>query len=164
MADGTPYNLAEVFEIAAQIERNGATFYRAVAGRADSEETRKFLEQLAVEEDEHERTFTALGTSCVSSELSLESYDADGTVGQYLRALAGSYVFEDTESPADKVGQDASMPEVIDFAIGQEKEAIVFYLGIKDAVQEDSDRASLDFIIKEEQRHLARFLGMKSSG
>ena len=51
------FNADEVFEIAEQIERNGAKFYRTSAKNISDVNNKNFLIQLAEMEDEHEKTF-----------------------------------------------------------------------------------------------------------
>ena len=52
------FNVDEVLEIAEQIERNGAEFYRHAAGAAAAGGTRKLLEDLATWEEDHEKLFS----------------------------------------------------------------------------------------------------------
>jgi len=54
------FNADEVFEIAEQIERNGAKFYRTVAENVTDADKRKILINLAEMEDEHEQTFKTM--------------------------------------------------------------------------------------------------------
>ena len=46
------------------------------------------------------------------------------------------------------------MEEVLKFAIGAEKESIVFYLGMKDAVPSNLGKNRLDDIVREEMSHI----------
>ena len=55
-----PFNASEVFDIAVDIERDGAAFYRKAMGLVADEEMREELRQLAEMEDPHEMTFTSL--------------------------------------------------------------------------------------------------------
>jgi len=48
------------------------------------------------------------------------------------------------------------MLQIIDTAVGLEKESILFYLGLRDMVPPKSGREELDQIIREEQRHLTQ--------
>ena len=89
-------------------------------------------------------------------------FDPDGEAGMYLAALASGKVFDMTKDPADLLKGDESLDEVIRRAIGFEKDSIVFYLGMKDLVQERSGREKIDLIVKEEMQHivlLSRKLG-----
>ena len=47
-----------------------------------------------------------------------------------------------------------SMVEILKSAIEAEKDSIVFYLGMKEAVAEDLGKDRIDVIIKEEMGHI----------
>jgi len=49
--------------------------------------------------------------------------------------------------------------DIFRMAIGLEKDSIVFYLGMKDAVPERLGRSKIDRIIKEEMVHIAILSG-----
>ena len=51
------FNAFEIFEIAEQIERNGAKFYRRAAEYIGDKKTKQTLLELADMEDDHEKTF-----------------------------------------------------------------------------------------------------------
>ena len=51
------FNADDIFEIAEQLERNGATFYRTAAGAVTDADAKGFLLKLAEMEDAHEKTF-----------------------------------------------------------------------------------------------------------
>jgi len=51
---GYDFNADEIFEMAEQIERNGASFYRKSAESIDDPAEKKLLLDLAAMEDEHE--------------------------------------------------------------------------------------------------------------
>ena len=57
---GIEFNADEIFEIAEQIERNGAGFYRRAAEAVEDSQKRRILLDLASREDEHEKTFAAM--------------------------------------------------------------------------------------------------------
>ena len=48
-----------------------------------------------------------------------------------------------------------SMREILQTATGLEKDSVVFYSGLKQAVTDKKDLATLDKIISEELRHVA---------
>ena len=54
------FNFDEVFEIAEQIERDGARFYRSAADKFSDSTARDKLLELAAMEDKHEKTFAAI--------------------------------------------------------------------------------------------------------
>lgn len=151
------FNVDEVFEIAEQIERNGAAFYRKAVSFAQAD-ARDFLLNLANQEDEHERTFAAIRAKLVAAPQSVAAYDQDDIVAAYLRAMAGQYVFHKKQSPQDVLSDKQSLSDVLTLAIRQEKDSIVLYLGLMDALADSEDRDKVRRIIKEEQKHLVELL------
>ncbi|MBL7153969.1 MAG: rubrerythrin, partial [Phycisphaerae bacterium] len=61
-----PFNADEVFEMAEQIEVNGARFYRAAAKKFPALD--QMLLELAAMEDEHQRTFAAMRAELSAAE------------------------------------------------------------------------------------------------
>jgi rubrerythrin len=53
-----------------------------------------------------------------------------------------------------------SMEEAVDFALGFEKESLLYYVGLRAAVR---DSKAVDRIIEEEQSHIAWLNGFKGS-
>ena len=147
------YNLEEIFEIAEQIERNGAVFYRRGVEIVDDEGAKEILQLLAKEEDRHENTFGRMEAEFVGKVINVD--DTDETVLHYLQAVAGRYVFDKTKLPEVVLTEGDSVEDILKIAIDRERDAIIFYLGIKDALKDENDRRKVDFIIKEEQRHFA---------
>ena len=56
----TVINAFEVLEIARRVERNGASFYRKAAEYAGSQNLRQALLNLAIAEENHEKTFAEM--------------------------------------------------------------------------------------------------------
>ena len=54
------FNADNVFEMAEQIERNGALFYRQAANDVADPDAKQFLLDLAAMEDDHEKTFAVM--------------------------------------------------------------------------------------------------------
>lgn len=142
------FNVDEIFEIAEQIERNGANFYRTVAkGIADADK-KKLLIHLAEMEDEHEETFKTLRTELTENEKAVATFDPEGESEDYLHALADTRVFYEKEIDT------TSLKEIFKTAITAEKDSIVFYLGMKDVIPDHLGKQKLDGIIKEEMSHI----------
>lgn len=142
------FNADEIFEIAEQIERNGAKFYRTAAENVADEDKKKLLIQLAEMEDEHEETFKALRAELSENEKVMTTFDPEGDAENYLRALADTRVFYEKDI------NTTSLKEVFKTAITAEKDSIVFYLGMKDVVPAHLGKQKLDGIIKEEMGHI----------
>jgi rubrerythrin len=142
------FNADEVFEIAEQIERNGAKFYRMAAGNIADGDKKKLLINLAEMEDEHEQTFKNMRSKLTTDEKVMTTFDPDGEAEGYLRSLADTRVFYEKEI------NTTSLKEIFKTAITAEKDSIVFYLGMKDVVPAHLGKDKLDDIIKEEMSHI----------
>ena len=146
---GIDFNADEVFEIAEQIERNGADFYRSVAEKVKDESKKKLLLDLAEMEDEHEETFKSLRSKLSMDEKIQTTFDPEGDSERYLRALADTRVFY------EKDVDTTSLKEILKSAITAEKDSIVFYLGMKNVVPAHLGKEKLEDIIKEEMGHIS---------
>ena len=149
------FNADEMFEIAEQMERNGAKFYRTAAGAVSDPKSVEFLQKLAAMEDEHEKLFARMRSGLTAADKKQTVFDPEGEATQYLKALADTRVF------FDKKIDTSSMQAILKDAITAEKDSIVFYLGMRDAVPEGAGRGHVDDIIKEEMGHirlLSRYL------
>ncbi len=142
------FNADDVFEMAEQIERNGAVFYRQAAADIKDPEAKNFLSDLAVMEDGHEQTFAALRKKLTEAEKHSTVFDPEGEAASYLKALADTRIFFEKEIDT------TSLQAILKAAILAEKDSIVFYLGMKDLVPENLGQSRLDSIIKEEMSHI----------
>ena len=142
------FNADEIFEIAEQIERNGAIFYRTAAENITDEDKKKLLIHLAEMEDDHEKTFKTLRDELSENEKTMTTFDPEDETADYLRLLADTRVFYEKEVDA------TSLNEVFKTAITAEKDSIVFYLGMKNVVPSHQGKDWLDIIIKEEMDHI----------
>ena len=142
------FNADEVFEIAEQIERNGAEFYRRAAENIDEPENKKFLLDLAIMEDEHEQTFKQMRSELTKNEKSMTTFDPEGESEVYLKSLADTRVFYEKDIDT------TSLKEIFKSGISAEKDSIVFYLGMKEVVPPHLGKDKLDVIIKEEMSHI----------
>lgn len=156
------FNADEIFEMAEQIERNGARFYRKAARMVEGEKITKLLLDLAVWEDGHEKVFAALREGLTASERQPTTFDPDHESSLYLRAMADGHVFDVQLDPADLLTGKETGAEILKLALGQEKDSIVFYLGLKEMIAESGSKEKIDKIIAEEMRHIG-FLNREAS-
>ena len=138
----------DVFEMAEQLERNGAKFYRTAAENVSDPKSKELLIELAAMEDEHEKIFASLRADLTEAEKTTTVFDPEDESALYLRALADTRVFFEKEIDI------SSMKEILKAAIVAEKDSIVFYLGLKDFVPDQLGKNRLDTIIKEEMGHI----------
>ncbi len=138
----------DVFEMAEQLERNGAKFYRDAAEHTDNLEYKNLLKGLGQMEVEHEKIFIKLRSELSGKEKASTVFDPQNESVLYLQSLADTKVFFEKEIDF------SSMESVLKAAILAEKDSIVFYLGMKEMVPEKYGKDRLDKIIKEEMSHI----------
>ena len=149
------FNADEIFQMAEQMERNGSAFYRRAASFAARSVTAQFFLKLAAMEDEHEKIFARMRADLSERERKAPVSGPDDQASLYLRAWADGHVFDVRTSPADRLTGKEKAEDVLRIAIGLEKDSIVFYLGMKDAIPPRLGRGKIDGIIQEEMRHIA---------
>ena len=146
------FSVSEAFEMAQQIERNGAKFYRKAAETNSAHAP--FLNELAEQEDAHLATFTQLKNDLSERDSESTAFDPDGQSSLYLKEMAGGHVFDVKKDPSDMLNGDETIEQIVKIAIGLEKESIVFYTGLRTVTPRKLGKEKLDLIINEELRHI----------
>ena len=149
------FNADEVFEMAIEIERNGAKFYRQAAEKAADADTKKFMLDMAVMEDGHEDIFKDMRGKLTADAKLPVTYDPDNQAAMYLQTMADGKGYEGKISLDIPLSGDESMEEIINIAIGAERNSVVFYVGLKSLIKTETSRAQVDKIIAEEMGHIA---------
>jgi rubrerythrin len=152
------FNADAIFEMAEQIERNGAQFYHTAARRVLSPAIREMLIRLAEMEEEHEKTFAALRKELTQPERSPPFLELDADVQKYLTALSNTRIFPKDKKPDLKISDTHTQADILEevyrSAIRAEKDSIVFYAGVRELVPETFGKSKVDAIIKEEMQHI----------
>lgn len=148
----TQFNANEILAVAEQIERNGASFYRRAAEGME-DESHDMLLELAEMEDEHEKTFARMRADLPGQDWA-EPHDPTGEAELYLQSFAAGYVFDLNADPLERLAGAKSLKSILRAAIGLEKDSIVFYVGIREAVPQGLGRGKVSDIISEEMSHV----------
>ncbi|MCK4783917.1 MAG: hypothetical protein KAV87_09220, partial [Desulfobacteraceae bacterium] len=82
-------------------------------------------------------------------------FDPDGQAALYLRAMADGHVFDVKADPVELFTGKETMEDILQTAIGMEKDSIVFYLSMKELVPQRLGKDRIQGIIKEEMAHIA---------
>ena len=147
------FNHDEVFEMAEELERNGARFYRQGADQAEDESARELMLRLAAMEDEHEKLFARM-----RAEFGPEpTYDPEGEGVRYLHSIMEGQVFP-TDTTRTLAG-DEDLQTVLKRAIGFEKDAILLFQSLKSVVSTDEDKARIESLVMEEVGHVVMLRG-----
>jgi rubrerythrin len=148
-------NADEILEMAQRIEQNGAAFYRRAAQMTGGAEAKELLLHLASMEDAHEKIFKSMRSKLTDEEKESAVHDPYHEQDMYLRAMADGRVADFQSNPAKKLKGKETLEEILNIALGLEKDTIVFYLGMKELVPEKIGKPRIDAIIKEEMGHVA---------
>jgi rubrerythrin len=148
------FTVDEVFEMAEQIERNGARFYRKAAERLGDQAPRDLLLELAAQEDLHEKTFAQIRSRVGKGGGAQPDFEGRETL--YLHAVADGYVFDTRTDPSELFEGNPTPQDVLQTALEAERNSILLYVGLKETGVPASDADAIDRIIAEEMKHLAR--------
>ena len=157
------FNANEIFEMAEEIERNGAEFYRQAAENAADKETKQMLLDMAVMEDGHLKTFEEMREQLSGQEKGWTVFDPDNQSALYLRAMADARGFEGKITPTKELTGSETPKEILETALNSEKESVVFYFGLKGLVPVRAGRDKVEAIIIEELSHITTLLNKLKS-
>ena len=148
------FNVDEVFELAEQIERNGYAFYIRAAEIMTGEAARKFLLDLAEMENEHESLFAGLKKK-FSADGVASPFDGDELALSYLRSMVDGEVFSNLRSTAEYLTGVETADEIKKLAIEFEKNTVVYFASLANAMTSSEDREVIRQLVGEEIQHIA---------
>jgi rubrerythrin len=156
------YSVNEVIEMAVQIERNGYAFYQEATRRKDLDaKAVDFLALLRDQELSHEKIFLAMRDD--TDVVNLDQSQDWELVASYLKTIVDARLFN-TEDAAIKLATKAQgIKEVLDFAIGFEKDTLLYFHTIKDMLKSEKALAAVARIIHEEISHVLRLTEYKAN-
>ncbi|HEY3396930.1 MAG TPA: ferritin family protein [Armatimonadota bacterium] len=156
MPEAGLFSAAEMVEIAVQLEQNGQGFYLAASLRAANPEAKQLLELLAREEERHERVFRAM------QPVETEHRPPAGEPGErsaYIQALLEERLLPSEDLVAKVLPSLGGDAEVLNFALGFEKDTILFYYEMRH-VMGGAHREIMDDILTQEKSHVERLRRM----
>lgn len=156
---GTAYSGSELVEIAIQIETCGEAFYDEALKHLKGEKIQKIFRWLRDEEKHHAVLFERILSKLTDIDAEWRQNDDYIT---YMRALAENRVFPDADAARAAVVELANEVDAIQYAIGFEKDTILFLYEMRPMVRE-MDREVVDRLIAEEQRHVRTLSGLLSA-
>ncbi|MBD3308777.1 hypothetical protein GF339_20390 [candidate division KSB3 bacterium] len=150
------FDAESIFEIGVQIEKNGRTFYSAVAGETSDEAMQTLFHELAEWEEQHIEIFRALQASLPeSAEEAHLLFDPNDEFFSYLQAAADSHVFVASTDIVALARQCTSPGAALEMALTFEKDSVVYYTTMKKVVPEHLGREKIDLLIDEELKHIS---------
>jgi len=150
------FNADEIFAIGVEIEKNGRRFYLLTADKTDDEDLEKILKSLAEWESHHIELFDKLRRDLPAEAKQENIYDPDNQIHLYLKATADNHIFVKNSSMEALVEKCSTPTEILLVALQFEKDSVVFYSSMKNAVRDDLGKPQIDKLITEELNHIAR--------
>jgi len=147
------FSADEILQMAERIERNGADFYSMAADRFKA--FRDIFLHLARQEEEHLAIFSGMRANLSAAEREPTTYDPGQENCFYLQAMADRAVFNPEQNLQELFSSCISPADVVNIAIGKEKDSIVFYTGMKQIVPEKLGGEKVNLIIGEEFKHIS---------
>lgn len=144
----------EIFEMAEEMERNGARFYRKAAANAADKKTKELLLGMATMEDSHLETFRQMRQELSEQEKQSDTFDPDDQAMLYLQTMADARGYEGKVSPSQELTGKETMREILERALNSEKESVVFYFGLKNLVPAKAGKDKVEAVITEELSHI----------
>jgi rubrerythrin len=143
----TEYSVSEVIEQAVQTEKLGFDFYTKMAKKfLDDQGLQDLFTTLAAKERQHEAVFSDL-----KEKMADRNFENWEEAGKYMRSIVESEFFLGSNKSLPSLEHIGSIKEAVNFAIGFEKETLLYFYHMRDAL---GDGDAIDKIIKEEQSHI----------
>ncbi len=157
----TGFNAEEILEMACQIERNGASYYRQAAALVTDENSKIVLLDFANMEDDHEDVFEKMKVNLGSNPIPNEILTPEAI--SYLRIIADRHIFPADKKPDADIKPDTSLKNILLHALKMENNSILFYLGLMEAMPAEWGHDKIRSIIREEMKHVALINGLISA-
>jgi len=154
------FNAKEVAELGVEIEKNGELFYKEAINKSTKNEVRCLLEWLAAEERLHRSIFEEIVKDIEKRKRLHESPDLEAYQA-YLKDLADSHIFRNTEGVKEMLGRTSSAEEVLDTALKFEKDSILLFEQMKKVTPPDLGQKEIDRLIQEETNHIHKISELK---
>jgi len=152
------YNITEVLEMAVQTEKLGFQFYTSMAEKFKQDaELVKLFTTLASKERNHEKTFSDLKNMVAKSGPEPVEWQE---VSNYMRAFVESEFFLGKGKALPSMDHLKTVKDAVRFAIGFEKETLLYFLGLRGIVKE---KEVVDEVINEEKSHIMWLSAFKTA-
>jgi rubrerythrin len=159
-----PFSDLEGLRIAVEMEKRGVELYRRAARLTKTPHIVQMLEELAAEEEGHQRDFGKLMEAHCSGRYQEAAVCYSGETSAYLSAIAADVVFPGGLMEVGRRGGFDSLPAILTTAIDSEKSSILFYSELRDLTKDEGAKEAFAQVISQEKVHLARLQQQLNEG
>ncbi len=151
------FTLADIREIAVQIEKNGEAAYRKAAEMVKDSAVSEIFLWMAEEERVHRSFFKSIESSELITE---EQRELEEMGRQLLQEMVADQTFS---MDRKMLVETDDFAEALSQAQTLEKDTIMFYEFLLNLVSDDETRQQLELVIEEEKRHIEQLELMKAT-
>ena len=152
------FTVADIREIAVQIEKNGEAAYRRAAEMVTDGAIREIFIWMAEEEKVHRTFFKSIESSELITQ---EQRELEKMGRQLLQEMVADQTFS---LDKEMLVETEDFAEALTQAQTLEKDTIMFYEFLLNLVSDDETRQQLELVIEEEKRHIEQLEVMKATG
>jgi rubrerythrin len=146
----------EILEFAVYIEERGYEFYIGAMKKFGEPKAMELFQYLADEEFKHEKVFQKLAEQSGG----LKGGNRDPEYQAYMREFCKTHSLADLEVTAARLAKASGLEDVLDMAMGFEKDSIVFFSLLKEMYAPEQC-GPVEKVIREEMGHLRKIFQMK---
>ena len=150
--------IKEVLEFAVHIEKRGYEFYVGAMKKFGEARVTELFQYLADEEFKHEEFFKKL----LEQSGGIKGENPDPEYQAYLREFCKAHSLGDREAVNEKLARLSGLEEILDLAMGFEKDSIIFFSELKELYGK-GHAGPVDRVIHEEMGHLRTIFQMKQA-
>jgi rubrerythrin len=155
---GVMFSGNEAAELGIEIEKNGKAFYERASENAKNPKAKEIFKFLAGEEDKHISAFQHL----IKDKDTSDSETYPDEYAEYLKNLADMNVFVKKDTGAGIADKAKNETEVIDLAIGFEKDSILLFHEMEKVISKTGYK-TVEELIKQEQKHVSVLIELKKT-
>ena len=149
----------EIIEMAVRTEATGFDFYTLAKENAKSAELKDLFNYLAEEELKHKAIYEEMTDVIVEP---AQGLPVDwNEVGEYVQAMVDSSFFLGGDKNINLAAKAKDDKEVVDFALGFEKDTLLYFYQLRDLVK-SVNKPVIEKIIKQEQLHIQKLSAIKA--
>jgi rubrerythrin len=154
---GLTFTLAEIFDIAMNLERNGQEFYEQSLKRVIDKKVKEFLIHLRDQEINHLHTFARLKEAHAADKKPAPKLPPEMT--DLLQTSMTGHLLSWDERP--DIDHNTTFAELLDAALEFERDSVLFFQFMRELVELPEEREIIDRIVEEENHHVEQLSRMK---
>jgi rubrerythrin len=149
-------DVKEILEFAVYIEERGYEFYIGAMKKSSEPKAMELFQYLADEEFKHEKVFQKLAEESGG----IKGGNRDPEYQAYMKEFCKAHALADREVTAARLAKASGLDDMLEMAIGFEKDSIVFFSMLKELYAR-GQCGPVETVIHEEMGHLRKILQMK---